>query len=120
MNMRSERKLTCIVCPKGCALEVRFDSDGGIGDISGHTCKRGKEYAFSECTAPVRTVTTTVAREDSSVVSVKTSAPIPKHLIFEVMEAINSAVAPNDCKIGDTVIENVCNTGIDVVVTSNR
>ena len=118
--MIKERKLTCIVCPKGCDLTVLFDGDGRIENISGHTCKRGEEYARAECTAPVRTVTTTVRCEDGEVVSVKTSAPIPKKMIFEVMAEINAVIANNSVHIGDIIIENVCNTGVDVVATSNR
>ena len=115
-----ERKLTCIVCPKGCDLIVSFGDDGKIENISGFTCPRGKDYAYAECTAPVRTVTTTVRCEDGEVVSVKTSAPIPKGMIFEVMTAINAVNANNGVKIGDIIIKNVCGTGVDVVATSMR
>ena len=115
-----KRRLTCIVCPKGCDILIEFDQDGAILDVSGHTCKRGEAYAKAECTSPVRTVTTTARCKDGVVVSVKTSAPVPKALVFDVMDSINSIIADNDVKIGDTVIKNVCNTGVDVVVTSNR
>ena len=115
-----ERKLTCIVCPKGCDLTVSFNGSGEIADISGYTCPRGKDYAYAECTAPVRTVTSTVRCKDGAVVSVKTSSPIPKDMIFDVMREINSVSAENDVKIGDTVIANVLGTGADVVATSNR
>lgn len=115
-----ERKLTCIVCPKGCELIVKFNDDGSISEVSGYTCPRGKEYAVAECTAPVRTVTTTARCKDSAVVSVKTSKPIPKSLIFEVMKEINATVVENDCKIGDVIIKGVSGTDADVVVTSNR
>jgi CxxC motif-containing protein len=118
--MMKERKLTCIVCPKGCDLTVSFADDGSIESISGYTCKRGEEYARAECTAPVRTVTTTVRCEDGEVVSVKTSAPIPKELIFEVMAQIDAVNANNNVQIGDIIVKNVCNTGVDVVATSNK
>lgn len=118
--MIKERKLTCIVCPKGCELTVEFDGNGAIKNITGHTCPRGKDYAFAECTAPVRTVTSTVRCEDGSVVAVKTAAPIPKELMFEVMKAINAVKASNDLKVGDVVISDVCSTGVDVVATSNK
>ena len=118
--MAKTRKLTCIVCPRGCELTVSLSDSAEILEVSGHSCPRGKDYAVAECTAPVRTVTSTVAREDGSIASVKTAAPIPKGLIFEVMKQINSAVAPNDAKIGDVVVANVCGTGVDVVITSNR
>ena len=115
-----ERKLTCIVCPKGCDLCVEFNDDGEIINIEGYTCPRGKDYAYSECTSPVRTVTSTIRCIDGEVVAVKTSAPIPKSMIFDVMKQINSVSADNDVKIGDVVIENVLGTGADIVVTSNK
>ena len=118
--MMKERKLTCIVCPKGCELTVSFDAEGKITDIGGYTCPRGKDYAYAECTAPVRTVTTTAGCEDSAVVAVKTSKPVPKALIFDVMKAINETVVNNDCRIGDVIIKGVCGTDADVVITSNR
>ena len=115
-----ERRLTCIVCPKGCDLLVELDEGGAIKNISGYTCPRGKDYAYAECTAPVRTVTSTVRCKDGAVVSVKTTSPIPKALIFDVMREINSISAENNVKIGDVIIKNVLETGIDIVVTSNR
>ena len=115
-----ERKLTCIVCPKGCDLSVESDSDGNILNISGYTCKRGKEYAFAECTSPVRTVTSTVRCKDGGVVSVKTTSPIPKARVFDVMKAINSVDAECDLKIGDVIISDVLGTGADVIATSNK
>ena len=115
-----ERKLTCIVCPKGCDLRVEFNDDGEIINIEGYTCPRGKDYAHSECTSPVRTVTSTIRCKDGEVVAVKTSLPIPKSMIFDVMKHINSVSADNDVKIGDVVIKNVLGTGADIVVTSNK
>lgn len=115
-----ERRLTCIVCPKGCDLLVEFDEAGEIKNITGHTCPRGKNYAYAECTAPVRTVTTTVRCDDGAVVAVKTSAPIPKSMVFDVMREINSVSADNSVRIGDVIISNVLGTGADIVVTSNK
>ena len=118
--VRKERRLTCIVCPKGCDLTVHFDDNGAIENISGHTCKRGEAYALAECTSPVRTVTTTVRCKDGCVVPVKTSSPIPKDMIFEVMREINSVVAENSLCIGDVLIYRVLGTDADVVVTANK
>lgn len=118
--MANERRLTCIVCPKGCDLVVEFDDAGAIKNISGFTCPRGKEYAIAECTSPVRTVTSTVRCKDGEVVAVKTASAIPKEKIFEVMQAINSVKAENSVRIGDVIIENVCGTGVNVVATANK
>ena len=114
----TKRELTCIVCPRGCALSVELDGDKVVS-VSGNICKRGATYAEAECIAPVRTVTTTVRCESGRVVSVKTSAPVPKKAVFDVMAEINKTVAPNGIKIGDVVIKNVAGTGIDILATSN-
>ena len=113
-----KRNLTCIVCPLGCPLTVTLEGKEVVA-VEGNTCPRGKAYAEAECTAPVRTVTTTVRCESGRVISVKTSAPVPKKAVFDVMAEINGAIANSDVKIGDVIIANVCDTGVDVVATAN-
>jgi CxxC motif-containing protein len=114
------RRLTCIVCPKGCELTVTFGGAGEIEKIEGYTCKRGEEYARNECTHPVRTVTSTVKTEGGRTVAVKTSSPIPKELIFEAMKEINAVRIPDTqaVGIGEVIISDVCGTGVSVVATS--
>ena len=116
----TKRELTCIVCPRGCQLIAELDESGAVLSVSGNLCPRGKTYAVNECTDPQRVVTSTVRCADGEVVSCKTSTTIPKALMFEVMKAINTAVAPASVKIGDVIIENVLGTGADVVATSNK
>ena len=113
------REMTCIVCPKGCQLQVSFGEKGEILSVTGFTCPRGKQYAVDECTHPVRTVTSTARAENGEVVPVKTAAPIPKELVFECMEAINQATVRLPARIGDVLISDLLNTGVDVVVTAN-
>lgn len=117
--LKNTRELTCIICPRGCALTVEFDTEGSISEVKGNICPRGKEYAVTECTAPKRTVTSTVRCENGQVVSVKTSSPIPKEKMFEVMKEINFVKAPCKICIGDVIIKNVCDTGSDIIATSN-
>ena len=118
--MKMTRELTCIVCPRGCALKVELADDGAVISVCGNICKRGETYANNECTNPQRTVTSTVRCADGEVVSCKTSTTVPKALVFDVMKAINSVVAPASVSIGDVIIENVLGTGADVVITSNK
>lgn len=112
------RELTCIVCPKGCQLKVELDGKKVLS-VTGHTCKRGEAYAQAECTAPMRTLTTTAAVAGGGVVPVKTDRTIPKELMFECMKEINKARVPADAKLGDVVIENVLGTGANVITTRN-
>lgn len=107
--------LTCIMCPMGCSLTVTKTKNGY--EVSGNTCARGEAFGKEEITSPKRIVTSLI-RTSKGVTSVKTSAPIPKKLIFNVMKEIDKVEVKN-AKIGDIVIKNVLNTGADVVVTKN-
>ena len=115
-----KRELTCIVCPRGCALVCELDDGGKLISVSGNLCPRGKKYADDECTNPMRVVTSTVRCEDGTVVSCKTSTSIPKSLVLEAMKVINNTKAPATVKIGDVIIKNVLDTGADVIATSNK
>lgn len=114
-----EKNLICINCPMGCSLKVTYDKD--FIEVKGNICKRGEEYAKNEITNPKRTVTTTmkVIGGIRPVVSVKTYGEIPKNLIFDFMKLINSKSVNAPVKIGDILIENVLDTGVNVVATSN-
>jgi CxxC motif-containing protein len=87
------RKFICIVCPKGCHLEV----DDNL-KVTGNSCKRGETYGISEATNPVRMVTSTVKIKSELItrLPVRTNQPIPKSRIFDVMAEINKleVVAP--------------------------
>jgi CxxC motif-containing protein len=113
-----KRELTCIVCPKGCQLTVELDGKKVVS-VEGYTCKRGLTYAETECTAPMRTLTTTAAVVGGGVVPVKTDRTVPKEMLFECMKAINEIRVPADAKLGDVVIENILGTGANVVTTRN-
>ena len=112
------RELTCIVCPKGCQLKVELEGKKVLS-VTGNTCKRGVTYAETECTAPMRTLTTTAAVEGGGVVPVKTDKTIPKELLFDAMKEVNAVRVKRDAKLGDIVIENLLGTGANVVTTRN-
>lgn len=107
--------LTCIMCPMGCSLEVTKTQDGY--QVTGNNCIRGENFGKEEVTSPKRIVTALI-HTSKGVTSVKTSAPIPKDKIFEVMNEIDK-VYVKTAKIGDVVIKNVLNTGADIVVTKS-
>lgn len=114
------KEFTCIVCPNGCRLEVELEADGTVR-VSGNKCPRGEAFAKSEMTAPVRTISSTVRTvyEETPVLPVKVSSEIPKAMIFQVMEKINQVLVERPLKRGETVIENVCGLGVDVVAASS-
>ena len=112
-----KRELTCIACPLGCALTVTIE-DKKVISVEGNTCPRGKDYAINECTAPVRTVTSTVMCENGDLVSVKTKNPIPKDKIFEAMSIINKTEAKLPISVGDIIIEDLF--GSQLVATQDK
>lgn len=112
-----ERKLTCIICPLGCELNVKLE-EGKVISVSGNTCKRGEIYAKNECTNPQRTITSTLRCEDGSLVPVKTDRPIPKGKIEECMKIINAATAKLPVRVGDIIIKDVF--GANIVATANK
>ncbi len=114
----TRREMTCIICPKGCALKAELDENGAVLSITGNTCKRGSEYAEAECVNPMRTVTSTMRCSDGSVIPVKTASPIPKASIAACMKIINGGIVTLPVEIGAVVIPDVF--GSDIVVTENR
>ncbi len=110
-------ELTCIGCPLGCALKVETDGAGAVVSVTGNTCKRGEDYGRREVTAPVRTVTSTVAVTGGKepVVPVRTRTDIPKGKIFDCMAAIRQAKVQAPVAIGDVVLADAAGTGVDVV-----
>lgn len=118
--MSEVRELICIGCPMGCPLTVTMEN-GEVLSVTGNTCPNGDRYARKEVTDPRRTVTSTVRIKGGvlPVVSVKTATDIPKNKIFDCMKEIDKIVIDAPVKIGDVVIKNVCDTGVDVIVTKN-
>lgn len=106
------KELTCIVCPRGCHLVI----DDNL-NVSGNFCKRGENYAKNEITRPMRNISSTVIIKSSIInrLPVKTSDNIPKDKIFEVMKEINKVIVSAPINVGDIVIKNVLNLGVDIV-----
>ena len=112
------RELTCITCPVGCALKAEIRQDGAV-IITGNKCPRGAAYGEKEMTNPTRVVTSTVrvsGRKDA-VVGVKTASDIPKDKIMECMKELAKVEVTLPIKIGDVVLENIADTGVNIVVT---
>ena len=114
------RRLTCIVCPMGCQIEVTLE-DGAPVSVTGNTCPRGEKYAREECVSPTRVLTSTVRAEGGRppVLPVKTAAPIPKALLFDAMAEIRGLTVHAPVRIGQILAENLCGTGVALVASAN-
>ena len=111
------KKLTCIECPVGCEVTVTLAGDKVV-DVKGNSCPRGKAYAEAEVVCPKRVVTSTVCADNGEIIPVKTDRPVRKDAIFEVMAKINATVCKMPVKLGDVLVENICDDA-NLVVTAN-
>lgn len=113
-----QRILTCIGCPLGCLVTVELEN-GEVVSVTGNTCKRGETYVRKEVTSPTRIVTSTVkvSGGNAPTVSVKTKSDIPKDKIFDCVKALKEVTVSAPITIGDVILENVVETGVDVVAT---
>ena len=111
-------EITCIACPLGCAMKVTLES-GKVLDVQGAACKRGEAYAELECLSPKRMVTSTITLLGSPLhrLPIKTEHPVPKDKVMEVARALSGAEIKAPVCIGDVVVENICNTGVNMVAT---
>lgn len=114
-----EKEIICVICPSSCHIKVC-----GVGEridsVTGNGCKRGKEYASTEFVAPKRTVTSTVRAKGyvAPVIPVRTNLPIPKESMMECMRLINQLEIEAPFEVGRVVIENVLDSGADVILAN--
>ena len=115
-----KKEMICIGCPMGCYLTVDYVGTK-IDNVSGNRCKVGLEYAEKEVSNPQRTLTTTVKVKNGNLplVSVRTNKPIPKSRIFDAMNLLAKVEVDAPIKIGEPIIQNVLDTGVNIIATKN-
>lgn len=118
--MLMEKQMICINCPMGCRLTAKLE-DGKVVSVEGNICKRGEEFAIQEAVEPMRILTSLMRVQGrEKPLSVKTSAPVPKRLLFDcVKQIMNNPLSKESLPIhiGDVVIADVCGTGVDIIST---
>lgn len=116
--MKTEKEITCIVCPIGCKILVK--SDGKKAKVlSGDKCKIGLDYAKHEALDPRRMLTSSILVEDGEwpLASVKSSHPVPKDKLFSVLKEIKKSRVKAPVGSGQIIIKNVSGTGLDIIAT---
>lgn len=112
------KHLICIVCPKGCHLNV--DEENGYR-VTGNGCPRGAEYGKIELTNPTRVLTSTVKITGTihRRCPVKTDRAIPKVLMLKAMQKLDGVELASPVERGDIVIEDLLGTGANLIVTKD-
>lgn len=107
----------CIVCPAGCHLAIREENGNYI--VEGNTCPRGKKYGENEMRDPRRVVTFAVRTDSPQMpcIPVKSSAPLPRGLIEELLTELKKCRISLPVKRGDVLLKDFRSTGIDIIFT---
>ena len=112
-----KNKLICVVCPIGCRLKI----EGTLEDlkITGNQCKRGIAFTIDELTNPTRMICSTVRIKGGihRVLPVKTDRAVPEKYKLECVKLINQIEVISPVKMGDIIIENIFETGVNIVAT---
>ncbi len=111
-------RIVCVQCPVGCKIKFEL-VDGQIAKVDGNKCPKGLDYLKDELADPKRIVPTSVRviNGEYELVSVKTSKPISKKYIPLLMDTLKNIRLNAPVKVGDVVLKNFMNTGVDVVAT---
>ena len=107
-------KTVCIVCPVGCSLEIEKKGEELV--VTGNGCNRGIEYGKSEFVCPKRILTALVVGENQ-ICSVKTTLPVEKAKIKEVLKMLKQA-PKKKYHVGEIVFNDIFEKGCNVVITS--
>lgn len=103
----SEIPLTCVLCPKGCDLNLEAG------------CPKGEAYLLQERQDPRRTVLTSVLIRDGTrpVVSVKSSLPVPLPMLRPVAAELSRRSVQAPVSIGQVLFTDILETGADILAT---
>lgn len=117
-------QFNCTTCLSECLLtvEVKRGADGAVAEVysvAGNNCPRGDKFAHQELTCPMRVLTTTVAVSsgDEALLPVRTAEAIPLALHAQAMDLIRGLVIDAPIRMGDVVLEDLLNTGIDLIAS---
>jgi CxxC motif-containing protein len=111
-------RLTCVLCPVGCELEVERDAAGGLG-VRGNQCEKGIPFAEEEVLHPQRNLATSVPIRGTAakMVSVRLSGPVPREMLFPILAEIARLRPEAPIRRGQVLIANVLGSGVDVIAT---
>jgi CxxC motif-containing protein len=116
-----EEKIICIGCPLGCETTLKIDDQGEVVKITGYKCKEGRQYVLEEHRSPVRVLTATVLTQNSArpLFPVRTSRPLLKTQLREAAKVLTKVKVKPPIRVGQIILPNLMNTGIDVIATDD-
>lgn len=117
---RENKHFTCVICPIGCEIDVQLE-DGNVVSTEGNKCAKSEEFVLQELKEPMRILTTTIRIRGAkwAMLPVRTDEPIPKRLLFKVIEELANIEMQAPVKVSDVIIGDIAGTGANIVATRN-
>jgi len=114
-------RLTCVLCPVGCELEVARDASGDL-EVQGNQCDKGVPFALEEILRPKRNLATSIPIKGTAatMVSVRLSGPVARDMIFPILAEITKLRPEAPVRRGQVLIADVLGTGVDVIATRHQ
>ncbi len=117
------KELVCTVCPNSCSLTVELNLDGQAAKVSGNRCSRGETFAKQEVVCPMRVLTSTVLLDlgngTEALLPVRSSSPFALSRHAGAMELLRHMTVKTPVKMGDVIIRNLFDTGVNIVASCN-
>ena len=112
------KELTCIVCPKGCRLNVDEENDYAV---TGNSCEKGAAYGYNELTNPMRMVTSTVKIQGGNHrrLPVKTSGDIPRKYVMDCVKLLDDVTVQAPVKTGDVILADIFGLGVNIIAAKD-
>jgi CxxC motif-containing protein len=113
-----KKHLTCVICPIGCDIDVKLPVSDEVS-MEGNKCEKGKEFVLHELEEPMRILTTTVRIDGAkwAMLPVRTDRPIPKRLLFKVIDELSDIELQAPVKLSDVIVVDIAGTGANIVAT---
>ncbi len=113
-------QMTCPVCKNHCLLTV-VEQAGAI-TVSGNKCARGDLYGREELKGERKIVTYRAATtfEQVPTVEVKTTATVPKELVFKLIRLIKKQKIDRPMKRGEVLLHQPLGMELDVVIDTDE
>lgn len=113
--MADTRQLSCILCPRGCRLDLLVEA--GLVTVSGNACPRGEGYGRQEAIAPMRLLTSTVRAEGGTRarLAVRTSGDIALGRMLEAVYALDDIVVSAPVAAGELIRADYLGLGVDLI-----
>jgi len=113
-----KKRFTCVICPIGCDIDAGLSVSNEVL-MEGNKCEKGREFVLQELEEPMRILTTTVRIDGAkwAMLPVRTDRPIPKRLLFKVIDELSDIELQAPVKLSDVIVVDIAGTGANMVAT---